>query len=72
MAEMGLLAVLPSMILVHVDSTSTPRGVTHPYPVITGLDEFTEGMECSPKVDPSVMRVCGAEAPLTSNETKKT
>ena len=29
-------------------------------------------LECSPKVDPSVMRVCGAEAPLTSNETKKT
>jgi hypothetical protein len=44
MAEMGLLAVLPSMIPVHVDSTSTPRGVTQPYPVITGLDEFTEGI----------------------------
>ena len=29
-------------------------------------------LECSPKVDPSVMRVCGAEAPLTSNETKET
>ena len=29
-------------------------------------------LECSPKVDPSVMRVCGTEAPLTSNETKKT
>jgi hypothetical protein len=42
MAEMGLLAVLPSMIPVHVDPTSTPRGVTQPYPVITGLDEFTE------------------------------
>jgi hypothetical protein len=27
---------------------------------------------CSPKVDPGVMRVCGAEAPLTSNETKET
>ena len=29
-------------------------------------------LECSPKVDPGVMRVCGAEAPLTSNETKET
>jgi hypothetical protein len=45
-----------------------------------GLDvdeEFAHGgddgaLECSPKVDPGVMRVCGAEAPLTSNETKET
>jgi len=29
-------------------------------------------MEYSPKVDPSVMRVCGAEALLTLNEMKET
>jgi hypothetical protein len=33
---------------------------------------FLMELECSPKVDPGVMRVCGAEAPLTSNETKET
>jgi hypothetical protein len=44
MAEMKLRAVLPSVIPVHVDSALTPRGVTQPYPVITGLDEFAEGI----------------------------
>lgn len=29
-------------------------------------------VECSPKVDPGVMRVYGTEVPLTSNETKET
>jgi hypothetical protein len=37
------------------------------------LGEIADALlECSPKVDPGVMRVCGAEAPLTSNETKET
>ena len=35
------------MIPFQVDSPSTPRGVTQPYPVITGLDEFTMGLTTS-------------------------
>jgi hypothetical protein len=39
---------------------------------IEGSHHDFEVLECSPRVDPGVMRVYGTEVPLTSNETKET